>query len=426
MSEWNEKFYRVPPELQGTTLKQDKAPITADCQQTADPKLIQLAEGAANRAKAAAQAATEAQKQLSSLISEEERLKADSTLQKARLELAKQSLAAAQATLALQEEARLSAAHTITDAEKELEAAQLSLNQAQEELEQIKSLRESSEKTAQISGDAAEEAKKLAEEAAQRATADIKAEAAAAIIYQDAAKQAELAESKLNEARQKALAIIDQLEQAQERASQTEQTLNNLQKEYGVFNPITSPEEILQEKSQQTQSHTVIGTIWGYTKVILLAVIIAFALRYFVFEVTLVSGLSMYPTLNDGDNLLTNKISYRVSDIERGDIVTVNAPDKEETYYIKRIIGLPGEKLTINNNKIYINDAQLNEPYLAENFIYTDFSTIIPDNCYFVMGDNRDESYDSRAVSIGSISRENIRGKAEIRIFPFDNFGSLY
>jgi len=423
MSEWNEKFFRVPPELQGTPADKSEIPIITERKQTADPKLIQLAEGAACRAKEAADAATDAQTQLRSLISEEERAHADSTLQQARLELAKQSLAAAQASLALQEEARFSAACTITDAEKELEASRLAYAQAQQQLEQIKHLLESSQKTAQISGDAAEEAQKLSEEATQRAAADAKAETAATILCQDAANQAELAETKLNEARHRALTIIKDLEQAQLRAAQTEQALKDLQKEYGVFNPIVNAEDILQDKPQK---NSVIGTIWGYTKVILLAVIIAFALRYFVFEVTLVSGLSMYPTLDDGDNLLTNKIMYRLGEIERGDIVTVNAPDKENTYYIKRVIGLPSEKLTIDNNKIYINGAQINEPYLAENFAYDDFSTIIPDNCYFVMGDNRDESYDSRAVTVGSISRENIRGKAALRIFPFDSFGSLY
>ena len=167
-------------------------------------------------------------------------------------------------------------------------------------------------------------------------------------------------------------------------------------------------------------------TIWSYVKIIIVAFLIAFVLRAYIFDVTRVEGTSMYPTLQDGDNLITSKISYRITEPLRGDIVVLDAPDLPGHDYIKRVIGLPNEEIRIENDKVYIDDELLNEPYLDG--VATDGSVfmVIPDGYYFVMGDNRDDSRDSRVADIGVISKDALEGKALFRIFPLSDFGSIY
>ena len=130
-----------------------------------------------------------------------------------------------------------------------------------------------------------------------------------------------------------------------------------------------------------------------------------------------VNGESMDSTLKDGDIMLLNEIGYRVGDIERFDIVVIHRGDE---YIIKRVIGLPGEKVKYLDNKLYINGK-----YVEENFKHkktSDFPTYtLGNNEYFVMGDNRTNSKDSRMI--GSISKDEILGKASLTIFPFSRFG---
>ncbi len=201
---------------------------------------------------------------------------------------------------------------------------------------------------------------------------------------------------------------------------------------------------------------------WGYC--IIIAIILALLVRYFIGTPTIVQQPSMYPTLKQGQRLILNRIIRTTKTMpERGDIVTFEAPSKSyvsaidanlenpvatynynisnvfskfryyvleigKTSYIKRVIGLPGEHVTIENGKVYINGTQLEESYLQENVIttslegvYTDIT--VPENCLFVMGDNRSQSTDSRRF--GCIPLEKIESKVWIRFWPFDLFGKV-
>lgn len=150
----------------------------------------------------------------------------------------------------------------------------------------------------------------------------------------------------------------------------------------------------------------------------------------FVGQRTKVSGDSMYNTLKDGDNLWVNKLSYHFKEPERFDIVVFPMHDGEE-YYIKRIIGLPGEAVRIDEEgNIYINDKILEEDYGYET-ISPDMigragkSVILGEDEYFVMGDNRNESDDSRFEDVGNVERERLIGKAGFCIWPLSRFGKV-
>lgn len=151
-----------------------------------------------------------------------------------------------------------------------------------------------------------------------------------------------------------------------------------------------------------------------------LVIIIILLIKNFLVSPILVSGDSMDSTLLDGDMMLLNKLVYRTSDIERFDIVVV---DHGDSFIIKRVIGLPGDKVKCINNTLYINDKIYVEEYLDEGTITTDFEIEeIPKGYYFVLGDNREVSLDSRRI--GLIKEENIEGKATFTIFPFNRWGT--
>ena len=157
--------------------------------------------------------------------------------------------------------------------------------------------------------------------------------------------------------------------------------------------------------------------------------LITFLFIRFVAQRTNVSGRSMEPTLNDGDALIVNKLSYHFSEPERFDIVVFPFSDDEKTYFIKRIIGLPGELVQITEEgRILIDGEILYEGYGKE-VIYEPGRASSPvylaEDEYFVLGDNRNNSMDSREESVGNIHRDLLIGKAWIRIYPFSEFGVI-
>ena len=157
---------------------------------------------------------------------------------------------------------------------------------------------------------------------------------------------------------------------------------------------------------------------------IALAVILALILRIFVFEIVQVKQTSMVPTLNDSERVLVSNISYRVSDPKFQDIVVIRI-DKN-TRYVKRVIGLPGDTVQIIDSRVYVNGKKIDEPYLSEDLAYSDYPlTRVPENCYFVMGDNRPSSIDSRDPSVGFIKRDQFMSKVKFRVYPFSSFGSI-
>ena len=151
----------------------------------------------------------------------------------------------------------------------------------------------------------------------------------------------------------------------------------------------------------------------------------------FVGQRTEVEGASMENTLHNGDNLIVDKLSYRFYDPERFDIIVFPFQFQDHTYYIKRIIGLPGETVQImDDGSIYINGEKLEENYGMEVIKPETIGRAaepieLGDDEYFVMGDNRNNSSDSRTDMVGNIKRENIIGKAWLRIWPVSDFGIL-
>jgi signal peptidase I len=140
-----------------------------------------------------------------------------------------------------------------------------------------------------------------------------------------------------------------------------------------------------------------------------------------------ISGASMEPNFHNGEYILTNKIQYKLQDPVRGDVVIFKSPTNKEIDYIKRIIGVPGDTVELKNNAFYVNGQKVEEPYLEKgvyifggSYLKENQSIVVPPGEYFVSGDNRPHSSDSR--EFGTIPKEDFIGKALLRYWPFDQF----
>ena len=173
---------------------------------------------------------------------------------------------------------------------------------------------------------------------------------------------------------------------------------------------------------------SILKELMGWLLYIIIIVGAAYLIVTFVGQRTQVSGSSMETTLSDGDQLIVDKISYRFRDPKRYDIIVFPYQYEPSTYYIKRIIGLPGETIQIIDGYIYIDGEQLDEHYgnelMNDPGIAAEPVTLGEDE-YFVLGDNRNNSQDSRAVNVGVIHRKDILGRAWIRIWPLDSMGVI-
>jgi len=169
----------------------------------------------------------------------------------------------------------------------------------------------------------------------------------------------------------------------------------------------------------------VIKEIISWIKLIITAFVIAFVLKTFVFQIAYVKGPSMKPTLHEGEVLIVSKLSYRIGDPKRGDIVVLN-DNLEHKDLIKRVIGLPGETINIQDGLVYIDGNILVENYINAPTYENEFEeSMVPDGKYFVLGDNRPESRDSRSSSLGFVDRKSIMGKAIFRLWPLNKIGSI-
>ncbi|BAZ49306.1 signal peptidase I [Nostoc sp. NIES-4103] len=181
---------------------------------------------------------------------------------------------------------------------------------------------------------------------------------------------------------------------------------------------------------QQKTSSSRANNVWieGITTVGL-SLILALGIRTFVAEARYVPSGSMEPTIQPNDRLVVDKISYDFSSPRRGDIVVFN-PTKTlqaENYheaFIKRVIGLPGEKVEVKNGQVYVNGSPLKENYIEAKPNYQWGPVIVPANSYLVLGDNRNDSFDSHYW--GFVPRNNIIGKALFRFFPFNSIGEFH
>lgn len=158
-------------------------------------------------------------------------------------------------------------------------------------------------------------------------------------------------------------------------------------------------------------------------------IFLAYFIIYYALEKTEMPGISMESTLSDGDPIIINKLSYRFSNPKRFDVIVFKQTGKEHSYYnVKRIIALPGETIQIKDGIIYINDEPIEDMVNADemkNYGLADEAITLEENEYFVLGDNRNNSEDSRFASVGMIRREEIIGKAFIRLKPFNFISKL-
>lgn len=162
--------------------------------------------------------------------------------------------------------------------------------------------------------------------------------------------------------------------------------------------------------------------IWEWLKIIISAAAIAFVLNTFIIANSQVPSGSMENTIMIGDRVIGSRLTYRFfEDPQRGDIAIFRFPDNEKIYYVKRIIGLPGETVDIVDGKVYIDgsDTPLDEPYIREPMIPEEpMHFEVPENCYFMMGDNRNYSSDARRWENTYVKREKIIAKVLFRYFP--------
>ena len=218
------------------------------------------------------------------------------------------------------------------------------------------------------------------------------------------------------------------------------------------------------EGNQMSRNKKIVKEIGGWIICIVIAVILALLIKYFILTPTVVKQESMYPTLEENQRLILNRLGRTFKQMpKRGDIITFEAPtvtyrteedtdisnpvaiyeDEErnifesfsynvleigKTSYIKRVIGLPGDHVQIKNGKVYINEEELEEDYLQPGIITDDaegifYDIIVPENTVFAMGDNRNSSVDCRAF--GCIPLEKIEVKVLIRFWPLNEFGKI-
>ncbi len=161
-----------------------------------------------------------------------------------------------------------------------------------------------------------------------------------------------------------------------------------------------------------------------------LALVIFLLIYLFLWQPHRIKGHSMEPNFHDGELILTNKISYQLHNPQRGDVIVFRAPMEEDKDYIKRIIGLPGERVMVKDGKVYINGHRLEEPYLSSSvvtqgsyYLPEGQEKIVPPKSYVVMGDNRPFSSDSREW--GPVPYKNIIGKTWFRYWPLSRFGFI-
>lgn len=170
------------------------------------------------------------------------------------------------------------------------------------------------------------------------------------------------------------------------------------------------------------------GYVLEAVEILVIAVAIAFGIRTFIAEARYIPSGSMIPTLKIDDRLMVEKLTYHFRNPERGDIVVFNPTDRliQQNFhdaFIKRVIGTPGDKVEVKEGKVFVNDQPLTEDYIFEPPNRNAPPVVISPNQYFVMGDNRNSSYDSRFW--GTVPRDRIIGKAAFRFWPLNCIGEL-
>lgn len=173
-----------------------------------------------------------------------------------------------------------------------------------------------------------------------------------------------------------------------------------------------------------------IAWIFDFLQSIVVVMAILVMIYLFIISPQEISGDSMFPTFKNGEYILTNKVEYKLHEPQRGDVIVFKSPKNKDIDYIKRIIGIPGDTVSLRDGKFYVNGELLDEHYLppyiytfAGSFMKENTEVTVPEGYYFVVGDNRPHSLDSR--EFGFVPKQDIIGKAFFRYWPFERAGLI-
>jgi signal peptidase I len=177
------------------------------------------------------------------------------------------------------------------------------------------------------------------------------------------------------------------------------------------------------EAKPQAEIETSKTVVRSWLRDMVVSVLVSAFIIFFLYQPVRVEGTSMLPRLEDQDRLFINKFAYRVGEIHRGDVVVFLYPHDHSKSYIKRVIALPGDKLRIEQGRVYVNGLLIPEPYVPERFTddRSEAQIVLPQNEYYVMGDHRSISSDSR--DFGPVGRDLIYGKAAFVYWPMEQAG---
>ncbi len=196
---------------------------------------------------------------------------------------------------------------------------------------------------------------------------------------------------------------------------------------FGIWGFVLWIKYISNQYKDQPQDDEAIEGWWSTVKAFDIILILGIALRLFVIQPFLVDGPSMEQNFQNNEMILVDKISYRLREPIRGEVVIFQAPKSPQDDYIKRMIGLPGDNVEIKDNKVYVNGKMLDQSFLSPGITTTtsveDFKITVGQNEYFVLGDNRPHSSDSREW--GTVPKQNMIGRAIVAIYPIDLFGPI-
>ncbi len=180
------------------------------------------------------------------------------------------------------------------------------------------------------------------------------------------------------------------------------------------------------QKDQKTKEQSIWKEIWDYAKIILIVFVIAYLLGHFVYINARIPSGSMEQTIMTGDRVFGNRLAYKTKDPERFDIVIFEYPDDPSQLFVKRVIGLPGETIQIHDGKVYINGSVLEDDVSEDDILTAGLAAVeltLGENEYFVLGDNRNNSEDSRFAEVKKVKKKYIEGKLWFRVAPVNKMG---
>ena len=184
-------------------------------------------------------------------------------------------------------------------------------------------------------------------------------------------------------------------------------------REFGALAPEQHP-------AQQGKTNKIVREVLSWIELIAIAAGLAFLIHTFIFQPVRVDGPSMSYTLLDDEYMIVTKYDYWLGEPERFDVVICRYPGRGRTNFVKRLVGLPGDTVSMLNGTLYVNGEAVDEPYITNHANYDMEAVTLGENEYFVLGDNRSSSNDSHLV--GTLSRDQIRGHVRLVVFPFSHF----